>query len=380
MLYVKIAKYIEKISKTFFDISFEEQKAVLQKLGDTDNDIERSYFQYRCQMYFVSKKLHFILNIISILAGPFLVVFYWLIGLTLKQKEKVDAVGDFKRMPEILPLELAKEYDVNYEVSMQGGMLSINDMFYILKHFLKYWYVPYFVIKSVIKLAIYSYTIYCFNPRAIIVHSEAAFTSSAMSDYCHHKGVKHIDVLHGEKIFYIRDSYFHFDECYVWDEYYASLFKEMKAEPTQFRVSVPPSMTIDCKVYENAEYFADYKYYLQGCSEDELIQIVKSMDFTLKEGKSVKYRPHPMYSDMEMVERIAGKENIESPKEVSILSSISNMNVAVSSYSTVLNQTIHTGKDILLDDVTFKYQYDKLKELKYILSVKNYPVLSDKQF
>ncbi|WP_287621472.1 hypothetical protein [Parabacteroides sp.] len=366
------------MSKSFFDVPYEEQVIFLQKQCEPKNDIQRSYLQYCCQMYFVRKKLFLLLNMASILLGPFLVFFYYLKGLTLKSKEKIDAVADFKRMPEILPKELAEEYDVDYEVAMQGGMLTFNDIEYIVGNFIKYWYAPYFVVKSVIKLSIYSYTIYTYSPRSIIVHSESAFTSSAMTDYCHYRNVKHIDVLHGEKVFYIRDSYFHFDECYVWNEYYVSLFKQMRAEPSQFRVSVPSSMKINSILYENPNLFANYKYFLQGCVEAELVQIKESMRFVLAEGKTIKYRPHPMYSDMKMVERIFGKESIEYPKEVSILASISNMDVAVSSYSTVLNQAIHAGKAILLDDVTFKTQYDKLKNLKYILAIQKYPVLSEK--
>lgn len=378
-VYIKIANFIEKVSKNFFDVSYDEQLSVLNMIGDTNNDIERSYFQYRSQMFFISKKLFYVLNVVSILSGPLFVVFYYLRGLIIKPKEHVDAVCDFKRMPEILPSELEKEYNVNFDVAMQGAILKAEDIYYVLKHLSAYWFAPYFVVKTVIKLAVYSYTIYCYRPRAIIVHSESAFTSSIMTDYCRNKCVKHIDVLHGEKVFYIRDSYFHFDECYVWDEYYASLFIEMKAERTQFKVSIPPSMTIDSKKFINSTFFADYKYFLQGCTEQELKSIVKSMNFAVKNGKSVKYRPHPMYDDINMVEKIVGKENIENPMEVSILYSISNMNVAVGSYSTILNQSIHAGKSILLDDVTFKYEYNKLKSLKYILSEKGYPLLSKEQ-
>lgn len=60
-----------------------------------------------------------------------------------------------------------------------------------------------------------------------------------LTDYFHTRGVKNINVQHGEKLMFIRDSFFHFDECYVWGDYYVKMFVRMKAEPNQFIVSVP---------------------------------------------------------------------------------------------------------------------------------------------
>ena len=103
------------------------------------------------------------------------------------------------------------------------------------------------------------------------------------------------------------------------------------------------------------------------------------MAFAKSEGKTVKYRIHPRYTDLNVLRQYVGDDEIELPKEVSILESISNMEYAVGSYTTVLLQAYLSGKKVLLDDVTFHYRYNQLKEYGYILAKDDIEKLSEKQ-
>ena len=185
--------------------------------------------------------------------------------------------------------------------------------------------------------------------------------------------------MHGEKLFFIGDAFFHYDECYVWDEHYIKLFRELKAEPTQFIVALPESLHINITKHINKDAYADYKYYLAVASESEIKGVVESMLFAKRNGKKVKFRPHPRYTDMNLLRKYVDEEEIEDYKKVGILESISNLEYAVGSYTTVLSQAYFSGKKVILDDVTFKSEYDKLKGMKYILSTKNCPILSNMQ-
>lgn len=221
--------------------------------------------------------------------------------------------------------------------------------------------------------------IHIYSPNVLIVHNEYSYTSSLLTDYCHKYGVKHIDVMYGEKLAIIRDAYFHYDETYVWNQFYADLFISQKAEPTQFKVALPESMMIDVIKHKNEKVYADYKYYLAITDETKLQLIAQNMAFVSKEGKSVKYRLHPRYTDTSLAERILGKQNIEYPREVGILESISNCGCAVSEYSTVLNQAYNSGIPVLIDDVADPIMFEKLKSFKYSLIIKGLPCLSSKQ-
>ena len=69
-------------------------------------------------------------------------------------------------------------------------------------------YTAIFSLKVTIKVAGYSFMITKYQSKAIVVHNEYSFTSSILTAYCETRNVLHINVMHGEKMYYIRDSYF----------------------------------------------------------------------------------------------------------------------------------------------------------------------------
>lgn len=378
MALVNFLFFIDKYNKHQFDIPISEQIAYLESLGTPNNLIDRSYKQFLCQEYFSPWWVRTIWFVISFFAIPIVtVVFLWK-GRKLKFESKVETIVEDKGMNEIIPEVLTHKYEIQHREWNASSGLSSSDIKYIIKKVCG-WRQPYFVLKSIMQIASYSPRVTRYQPERIIAHQEFSFCCSLLTDYCHHRGVKHIDVMHGEKMLYIRDAFFQFDECYVWDMHYANMFIKLKAEPTQFRVAVPPSLKIDTVANQNATAYADYKYYLAADNEDQIKSIVASMAFAKNEGKTVKYRIHPRYTDLNVLKKYVSEDEIELPKEVSILESISNMEYAIGSFTTVLLQSHLSGKKVLLDDVTYKERYSQLKEYGYILANKGLETLSLKQ-
>ena len=364
---ITLCKFLSLGDKSVFDIPADKQKAFLDKLGDANNDIERSYKQYKCQCFFMPFWKRWIFNAISFVLYPFA-----LVGLLCKsygstKKEGVDAIGDMKSMKEIVPDELNEEFDIHYDYFNSGFFLKGADMRFIANLLKAYPFSPFFQLKLLLKLSIYSYIIHRYHPRAIVVHGEYSFTSSVLTGFCQYNHVAHINVMHGEKLFYIRDSYFRFHRCYVWDEFYKNLFLSLKAEASQFIIAIPPSLRINQKPDPRADSFADYKYYLANYSEEEIKSIVRSMDFVSKKGQKVVFRPHPRYSDVQLLRKVVSENCIEYPSKVNIIDSIANCDHVVGSFSTVLLQGYCIGKDVILDDVTYRKQYELLREYKYHL-------------
>jgi hypothetical protein len=182
--------------------------------------------------------------------------------------------------------------------------------------------------------------------------------------------------MHGEKLKFIRDSFFRFNECYVWDQYYVNLFVRQYAEPSQFVIAIPPSMRIDKSIIQDANIYADYKYYFAKYNEEQVQAVINAMNILKRAGKKVKYRIHPRYSDLALLRKYVNNEEIEYPSEVGIVDSLSNCGCAVGSYSTVLLQAYFSGINITLDDVAFKEMYNRLNEYGYILMNKNLERLS----
>lgn len=376
MNYFKILRFFQKGDKGIFDISVEDQKLFLNKLGEPIDDIDRGFKQYLCQNLFVPKWKVWLLNFFSLFFLPFVFAFFLIKGFFIKKKENIAAMIERKGMEEVVPCVVNEKYRPDNSKWYNGASMRFSDLAFVMKLLQRAKYHLYFVLKTSMNLAAYSDMIYCHKPQVLIQYGEFSFSSSILTAYCHRFNIKHIDIMHGEKFFFIRDAYFHYDECYVWGDYYVDLFKSLKADPTQFRIALPPSLNIKTELHQNSSLYADYKYYLGVCTEEELRSIVESMKPLKKNGKTIKFRPHPRYSDLTILRKYVSENEIEDTQTVGIVDSISNLTFAVGSYSTVLLQAWYSGKKVILDDVTFKFNYDRLFERGYILSQKCCDTLS----
>lgn len=377
MTFFEILCWIQKGDKSLFDISIDKQKAFLDSLGEPKDDIDRGYKQYLCQNFFVHPKWKIaILNIIGSCALPFLIIYFLIKGFFSKRGVIKESIIERKGMDEVIPTVVWNRYHPDSTVWFDGASISFKDILFILRMVSRAPLQPYFVLKAFMNIVFYSHMIRCHNPKTIIQFGEFSFSSSILTAFCHKYEIKHLNIMHGEKLYFIRDAYFHYDECYVWDEHYVNLFRDLKAEPSQFIVALPPSLNIDILSHLNPHLYADYKYYLAEFTEEQIKSIVHSMSFALEHGKSVKYRPHPRYSDIDLLKKYVAEDDIEDFNNVNILYSIANIEYAVGSYSTVLTQAFFSGKKVALDDMTFAKEYQQLKDRCYILSNKNISKLS----
>lgn len=223
------------------------------------------------------------------------------------------------------------------------------------------------------KLAMYRSLYETYRPKAILVSEEYSYTSSFLSEYCHRLGVEHINVMHGEKLYYIRDSFFCFDRCYVWDECYRRLFCDLRTEPMQFRVELPPSMLPWEKPSTPPE--VDLTYYLQAEPTEQRMQIAAALHTLQARGMVIAVRPHPLYCDDTLLEIFSGF-TLEMPGNCSIEQSILRTKCAVSLYSTVLLQASINGVAVVIDDLTAPERFAQLKSLRYIMLDKPHGLLS----
>ena len=380
MDYFKLLRFIQIGDKSFFDISFLKQKEYLDSLPLPKDDIDRSYYQFLCQTLFQARWKVIALNIVASVIFPFIFVLLTIRRIGVKNENIIDAYGEFYSLEEIIPQELHQRFIIENRKWKEEKSISLRDWRPIFLIIVRHPLSPFFCLKVMIKLSVYSHAIKQHSPRAIIIHNEPSFTCSALRYYCSLRNVLLINVMHGEKIYNIRDSFVHFDEYFVWSDYYVNLLKSLGAEDSQFKIAVPASIKIEVSKYQSTECYADYKYYLAFFNEEEIQSVVNSMQFVKRNGETVRYRPHPRYSDINLLRKYVQEEEIEYPKDVNILSSISNLKYAIGSYTTVLNQAYFSGKGVICDDVTFKKQYDKLKELKYIMASISLPKLSDFQY
>ena len=358
-----------------FDVPVARQKAFLEGLPEPKDLLKRAYAQYRCQMMLERPILRAGYQLAAMLLLP--VYRRQLLRRPASRKEETaDAVFAFGGPDTILPCSLRQEYPGIRQVrDFQNALfLTREDCSFLRELARRYPTAFYFRFKCMAKLAMYRSLYETYRPKAIIVSEEYSYTSSFLTEYCHRLGVEHINVMHGDKLYDIHDTFFCFDRCYIWDQFYRDLFCELRAEPTQFRMEMPPSMQPwDAQDVEKA---VDYTYYLQAETSQMLEKIAKSLQTLQKSGAVVAVRPHPLYSDMETVRRLFSDFEIEETAEVGIETSILRTRHVIGLYSTVLYQAHINHVPVVIDDLTAPERFAQLKSLRYIMLDKPHGLLS----
>ena len=373
-------KKIRIAKKADFSRPIEEQMRFLGSLNPPQDDFARSYNQYKCQCFLRGKLICCFINMASIPVFYFLKHRYSKSDFNKDDEKEVDAVFLRDGMNRsVLPVSLSVRFPLLIDEGDQRYHLSDNDCIFLGELKRAYPLSYEFLLKALIKIARYSSIIDRYSPKALIVCNEYSFTSSLLRKFCERNGVELINVMHGEKILCIHDAFFHFDECFVWHDHYRKLFTKLKAEDTQFRVELPPMLSMELpKVGDKVQY--DFTYYLGLDTERELRLIFENLSRLTEKGFKVAIRPHPRYTNFEMVENLLSKSSgidLEDFKIITIEQSICNTKAVISKMSTVLLQALFAGKEVVIDDVTVPDQYLKLKNMDYIILNVKHRLLSN---
>ncbi len=346
-----------------FTFDIKKVKQYVKSFPTPKDDIERSFYQYKCQMKLNGNFRKICLNFVSV---PVLIL---CLLQCRKTKKSVESTKNAVFFPDgkpnnILPEEVRKNFEKVIYLSRSDTKKSLEkkDIKFILgiwkRHPLSWLYVS----KIAFKISEYRYVINTYNPTAIIVCNEYSFTSSALTKFCNDNKIEHIDVMHGEKYYDMRDSFFRYNRCYVWDKYYEKLFIKLRADKNQFIVAIPESLIFKQMDISKTH---DYTYYLADENYKTLAVIANELQI-LSKNNQVYIRPHPRYSNKEKVAKIFKNFEIEDCFKVSIEESILSTKYAISLSSSALNQAEHNGTIVIIDDISDGRRYKKLFELEYI--------------
>lgn len=350
--------------------SFEEEKTYLDQLPEPKTDIERAYNQYLCQKKCEKSLKFFFLNLVSFMVLIPVIIKYRCNKIIYDENNKVDAVftQDFEQ-DGTLPAELQQKINKHVICDYDRGSLSGEDLKYIFDIWQKYPFSFYFWLKNVCRIACYSYAIRKFSPQYIIASAEYSFSSSLLTNYCEKHGISHINIMHGEKVFFIRDAFSRFHFFYIWDEFYKKLFMKLRADKTRYIVSIPLEfMTNGSRDKSNKVI-----YYLQMHTEVQLREIKKNLDAL---GSDFLVRPHPVHHYKE-IDKVFAQEEIEDERKIPLSDSLEKAELVISTYSTVLLQAHWLGIPVVIDDVSNPKLYYELKKRSYIMFEKQHKLLSE---
>lgn len=370
----KIANWIARKQNSIFTYPVQKQRAYIEKLGTPRDALERSYFQYRCQMKLYGPFLAAVLNLAAFPMSLLHLVKFRSRRVPFSREHR--AVYINHGLPEhIIPNVLREELGEIVALGEESRSLDREDCRFLRKLFARYPFSWMLWLKVIYKVGDYSTAIKKYAPKAILCCDEFSYASPAVTAYCREKKVERINVMHGEKLYFMREAFVCYDRYYVWDQYYADLLMEMGAEPTQFRVEVPDSILF--RTRDRGEKTVDYTYYLAAEEHRTLEKIAASMKHLQAQGNTVFIRPHPRYSNLEQIKQLFDGIGIENGAEVSIEQSLCRTHNAISLYSSTLNQAYHNGTGVVIDDLSTPDQFRKLKELKYCMLAKEHRLLSE---
>lgn len=375
-----IAVKVEGARDSVFSVPVDVQRSYLCHLPEPRDDIERSFFQYKCQMKLYGQCFAAAINLASL---PLLLVEMARLNGAVNGRAKDNAPNEKRtavflrdgKPSNIAPSSLTGSFEDVEFCPDEGAILTPKDRRFLLQVLRRYPFSWHFALKVLIKISRYSFAIEAYRPVSLIVCNEYSFTSSAATAYLEQRGIDHINVMHGDKLFNIRDSFFRFSRCYIWDTAYKELFLKLRAEPEQFVVEVPPAL----KFVQSGEVekSVDFTYYLGRESEEQLRHIASIMHRLNESGMSVSVRPHPRYSDRALLAQVMADLETEDCESISIEQSVLRTKNVIALYSTVLQQAASNGVSAIIDDVTAPDRYERLADLGFVMLDRRHRLLSD---
>lgn len=333
----------------------------------------RSFMQYKCRMSRVPLFNKIILHSISIILFPIFIIIAVLNRITYaRRKESLPATKItalyLGRLPyDMVPAQLKKRFEIirpyHKSFAIETDLLKL-----ILSLLTEFTAHPFFVLMVSINLSLYNYLLLVYNPAAIISNKEFSFSSSILTSYLESKKIMHINVMHGEKLFNIRDSFFRFSEYWVWDSYYSDIFKKLWAYPNQFRVGKPEHHLILGKINNVPQSITLKFYWSSERNRDELKYISSILAKFQNSVGDVIIRYHPLHREYFYKNVLSFFQQflIENPLDVSIYESLVASTHVLATYSTVLYEARLMGKKIVINDYSDNFQ--KLIKLSFILA------------
>jgi len=347
-------------SKNYFDMQ------------EPANDlIDASFKQYRAQKFLRGDYRSFILNILS-----FFLIVIFLLKNTFKRNKNLCVTANsafiefanrdaltLKRHLSFLPDEIHLIY--NHQI---GKSLSLNQIAQILSDSFKHncIFEFYYILKIFRGLYIYNSLFSSSNVTKIYVSYEFSFICSHLTYFCSKNNIQHINIMHGDKLFNIRDSYSSFHICYVWDTFYRNLFKHLRSITPEYRLFDVNTICFHTK--KNSLKNVKIIYYLGAESKTEMVNVCVTLsaisDRLNFSKEDIFIRPHPRYSKLSDVISIFNEFSIDLLNDECCI--FCNSDIIISKFSSMLIRGYYANKTIFIDDVSDVEYTLQLKRFNYI--------------
>lgn len=364
--------------------SRDTQDAYLSQLDVSEDHYENSYNKYRCVCFFhYSKVMLFFYNVAAVILY---IPLYLRFRVSKKQKTTakpgnlmVLKKGKTISTEDIFPEELKKQYTIKEYLVDYNKIYLDNDAKRILsearkKHPFSFHY----NLVLMIRIAIQCSIINEYSPSAVCTYvCEREFADPLLTLYSEERGVQYHGFMHGDFMYQIDHAFMQFSCYWVWDEHYLRMFQELKcSQPMRVYKPGKYNALVESSSSEyDYEYFATY--YFSGETKASIEKLKEIFDKLMSSGRKCKLRPHPRFSNYEHIKKVFSGYTIEDCSTCSLRDSLATTYCCIAINSTVLSQAYHSGKPVIIDDITNSDEFGRLKDQEYIMLDKANCRLSD---
>ena len=361
----------------------------INSIPEPTSDLDRSYAKYQCRMYYFPLYYKVIANLSAI--------FLFLLSIPIFMKKSIIKNQDLTKKEgfvllkskkigyeDIIPNELFEEYGEEVHIidkpDKKDGFLN-DESKKILKQSIKKYPLGFYFNYSLFReLCIYSKILCRYSTKAIAIYlNERNIAGPILSEMCEQNGVDLVLFMHGDRTFNLIEGFQRYTKYYIWDEHYIDLFhNSLRCPREQFEIYIPNKLQGICKPKSNSHAYDYYAtYYFGGESDKRIKKVAEAFKLLKNQGKVCKVRPHPRWSNCQVINKEFEKFTIEDPHEITIADSLECSEYTISLNSTVLSEAYHCGKKIVIDDYSEPERYENLKKRKYIMLYKEHKLLSE---
>lgn len=360
----------------------------LDSLPPAKDYVDESFNKYRCRSFHFPSYKRMILNAFF---APLAMMSYLYM---LKPRPRLPQHPDSKLLIErkadvdyldILPAELVKSYAVvdevldtrarkeNVRIALTPEAVQIYIQ--VIRRHPFHFYYHFWIARELTKHCTYLAT---YNPSAIAVYvEERNIAGPILKQLYETTGRKYVSFMHGEYLLRLIQGYMAFSEYYIWDAEYQRMFSEtLHCHIKRYILYKPDKLR---KKYNFDGIIPTYTctYYFSAESKESIRKLSEIFAILEESGKKCKVRPHPRYSQWEVIREFFSEDQIEDPKRVSIEKSLSDTRYVVGLATTVLAEGFYEGKEIVVDDMTSPAKYANLEKRNFVVLKRPHILLSE---
>ncbi len=316
--------------------------------------LQNSLRQYDCHTRYFLKPIWVGFNFFSIFAIWPLWLILVLRSFRVVQSSRTEQISLYPKIPKNIREKFSPVF-----VKKPIGYLKARDWKYVSQIIANCGLRPYFLFRSFWKLAVYSELVDTYGPKRIWVTQEMVFESSLLTAYLEDHGVEHVNYMHGENYFSVQVAFATFSEFYVWDDYYANLFRSMKMRAKRFVIFSALERSSSSLPQKNI-----LKYYNQDSRNAKRFNLILDnlQNFARKRQCELQVRLHPLHKMSYEIGALKSRNIFLEDNSLDIIDSISEAKYVCSEFSSVLYIASLLNRKIVVDN-TFQERIDLIKDL-----------------